>query len=175
MRPGPLATAVALCCALAGCTGESPEPTAAPTTPAVPTATDTGPHCPAPTRPAAAWPKSVPEVIPKPAGLVIQKTDTSKGNIIQVRSQVPISLRESVLFIVKEFPKAGFTLSRGDAEATEADAPFQRGDALRGLVRVFATDDPCSTLWLYAVVRNTNAPYDISYTPPPSSTPLPFG
>ena len=85
-----------------------------------------------------------------------------------------MSLREGVLFVVDRFPKAGFTLGRGDAEQSEADAPFQRGEALRGLVRIFFKKD-CETLWLLAVVRNPNAPYDITYTPPPSSTPLPFG
>src|SRR4029077_8192696 len=114
-------------------------------------------------------------VVPRPAGVVIQRVDRSKGNVTQVRTLVPMSLRESVLFVIKEFPKAGFTLGRGDAEATEADAPFQRGDALRGLVRMFATNEPCVTLWLYFVVHNTDAPYDISYSPPPSATPLPFG
>jgi hypothetical protein len=164
-----------LALALTACTGESADPGATPTTAAAPRATDGGPHCPAPPSTTPDWPKQVPSVIPRPPGLTIQKKDFSKGNVVQVRTIVPMSLRESVLFIIKEFPKAGFTLGRGDAEATEADAPFQRGEALRGLVRAFATDKECETLWLFAVVQNTNAPYDITYTPPPSSTPLPFG
>jgi hypothetical protein len=171
----PIALALALTAVLTGCTGETPAPTSGPTTAAVASPTSTVPACPQKSAGVQTWPKEVPSVVPKPAGLKIQKIDTSKGNVVQVRSEVPVSLRESVLFIVREFPKAGFTLSRGDAEATEADAPFQRGDALRGLVRVFATDQPCLTVWIYAVVRNTNAPYDITYTPKPSSTPLPFG
>lgn len=174
MRPAALVLAAVL--VLSGCTGEGDDPGASGTTaPANPSPADTGPHCPAPASTSPKWPADIPTVIPKPAGLTIQHTDRSKGNVTQVRAMVPYSLRESVLFIIKEFPKAGFVLSRGDAEATEADAPFQRGEALRGLVRVFATDKVCETLWLYAVVRNTNAPYDITYTPPPSSTPLPFG
>ena len=173
MRPAALVLTAVL--TLSACAGEGADPGANPTTAPAPSATDAGPHCPAAPSTTPDWPKEVPSVIPRPAGVVIQKTDLSKGNVTQVRTLVPISMRESVLFIIKEFPKAGFTLGRGDAEASEADAPFQRGEALRGLVRVFATNKECETLWLFAVVRNTNAPYDITYTPPPSSTPLPFG
>ncbi|MDQ1713752.1 MAG: hypothetical protein QOE45_3202 [Frankiaceae bacterium] len=175
MRPGPFALALALTCALSGCTGESADPGAGPTTFTAPTPSSSVPACPRRAVADQQWPKDVPSVVPKPPGLKIVMVNNTKGNVVQVRSEVPFSLRESVLFIVREFPKVGFTLGRGDAEQSEADAPFQRGEALRGLVRVFATDQPCTTVWLYAVVKNTNAPYDITYTPPPSSTPLPFG
>ncbi len=158
----------------AACTGEEGEPGAQPSS-RVPVPVDTGPHCPPPQRTTPQWPADVPDVIPRPEGVTIQKVDRTKGNVTQVRFTAPMSLRESVLYIVDRYPKAGFTLGRGDAEATEADAPFQRGEALRGLVRVFVTPKDCETLWLLAVVRNANAPYDITYTPPPSSTPLPFG
>ena len=157
------------------CTGEAADPGAAPS-PTAPSPTVSGQQCPA--AKAAAddgWPDDVPGIVPRPAGIKVARVDRTQGNVTQVRSTVPMSIHDSLLWIVREFPKAGFTLGRGDAEASEVDAPFQRGEALRGLVRVFATSQQCETLWLYAVVRNTNAPYDISYTPPPSSTPLPFG
>jgi len=162
--------------ALTACTGEvsNPDPTAAPT---VTTSPSLGPECPVqPKRADEGWPKDVPDVVPRPPGLKVQKVDPrTQGNVTQVRADVPMSLRDSLLWIVREFPKNGFVLGRGDAEQTEVDAPFQRSEALRGLVRVFVTQEKCSTFWLYAVVQNTNAPYDIGYTPPPSSTPLPFG
>lgn len=160
---------------LTACAGEANDPTARPTASGAP-ATQ-APTCP----PAAklandGWPKDVPSVVPRPDGLKVDRVDKSQGNVTQIRSQVPMSVREALVWIVREFPNAGFTLGRGDAEATEVDAPFQRGPALRGLVRVFLIPgNLCNTLWLYAIVRNTNAPYDIGYTPPPSSTPLPFG
>jgi len=168
------ASFLALALLATGCTGEDGEPGAAPSS-RVPVPVDTGPHCPPPQRTNPNWPADVPDVIPRPEGVTIQSTDRAKGNVTQVRFVVPMSLRESVLYVVDRYPKAGFQLGRGDAEATEADAPFQRGEALRGLVRMFVTPKECETLWLLAVVRNPNAPYDISYTPPPSSTPLPFG
>jgi hypothetical protein len=160
--------------ALTSCAGSvDPQPTALPGTPV---ATVSGQSCP-PAKKLTndGWPADVPAFVPRPNGIKVQRTDRTQGNVTQIRSTVPMSLRESLLWVVREFPKAGFSLGRGDAEATEVDAPFQRGEALRGLVRVFITQNDCETLWLYAVVRNTNAPYDIGYTPPPSSTPLPFG
>lgn len=160
--------------ALSACTGEVDDP--APT--AAPTASTSAPalECP-PAKKVAndGWPKDLPSVVPRPDGIDVERVDRTQGNVTQVRSMVPMSIRDSLLWIVREFPKNGFTLGRGDAEASEVDAPFQRGEALRGLVRVFATKELCQTFWVYAVVRNTNAPYDIGYTPPPSSTPLPFG
>ena len=168
----PLLPAVVL--ALTACTGEvnDPAPTAAPT--ATPSAAAM--ECPAAQKVANdGWPEDVPSVVPRPDGIKVERVDRTQGNVTQVRSMVPMSIRDSLLWIVREFPKNGFTLGRGDAEATEVDAPFQRGEALRGLVRVFVTQEKCQTFWVYAVVRNTNAPYDIGYTPPPSSTPLPFG
>jgi hypothetical protein len=168
--------ALVLVAALGACTGEAndPLPTQASTPDSVrPTAT--GPVCPAPKPADAKWPKDLPD-LPLPAGLEVARVNRSSGNIVQVRGPVPMSLRDSVLFIVHEYPKAGFTLGRGDAEATEADAPFQRGEGLRGLVRVFYNPtNECETLWVFAVVQDTSAPYNLSYTPPPSSTPLPFG
>lgn len=163
----------ALALALVACSGEGPKPIPVPTQ----ATRTTDPPCPAasPTKPD--WPKDIPDFVPRPEGAVIEKVNpASDGNVTQVRFSVPISLNESRLFVVDRFPKAGLTLSRGDYEPqTELDVPFQRGEALRGLVRVFATRERCTTLWLLAVVINTNAPYDIGYTPPPSSTPLPFG
>ena len=166
---------VAAVLALTACTGEvsDPTPTATPTRTV---AASRAPECPPKAKLANdGWPKDVPEIVPRPDGIKVQRTDRTQGNVTQVRSLVPMSINDSLLWIVRELPKKGFVLGRGDAEATEVDAPFQRGEALRGLIRVFITQQKCETFWLYAVVRNTNAPYEIGYTPPPSSTPLPFG
>lgn len=163
----------ALALVLVACSGNAKPP--APVATRTPRPTE--PPCPAakPTKPN--WPKDIPAFIPRPEGAVIEKVNpASKGNVTQVRFSVPMSLNESRLFVVDRFPAAGLALSRGDYEpGTEMDIPFQRNVALRGLVRVFATRERCTTLWLLAVVIDTDAPYDIGYTPPPSSTPLPFG
>jgi hypothetical protein len=118
----------------------------------------TEPPCPAkPTRPA--WPSGVPATFPWPGGRVVA-VDRSHPNILRVRLEVPRSLVESVRFVVRRLPAAGYPLGRGDAGAYEATAPFSRGDDLRGLVRMFRTEKECSSLWLVAFARPgpTSAP-----------------
>ncbi|HEX8001131.1 MAG TPA: hypothetical protein VF519_00380 [Mycobacteriales bacterium] len=132
--------------------------------------------CPAPKATKPKWPKDVPDFIPRPDGVTIQKvSDASGGNVTQVRFVTPMSMFESRNFILGEFPRSGLRLGRGDSEPAELDVQFQRNEGLRGLIRVFGTTERCTTLWLLAVVRDTSAPYDIGYTPPPNATPLPFG
>lgn len=173
MRLRYVVPAVALATLAAGCSGNAPAPRAS-ATPG--TIKPTDPPCPSPKPTNPKWPADVPEFIPRPKGVTIQKvTAASGGNVTQVRFSTPMSMVESRNFILTEFRNAGLHLGRGDAEPAELDVQFQRNEGLRGLVRVFATTERCSTLWLLAVVRDTSAPYDIGYTPPPSSTPLPFG
>jgi hypothetical protein len=86
-------------------------------------------------------------------------------------------LRDSVIFVVEHLPKAGYVLGRGDAEATEADAPFLHGST-RGLIRMLQTG-LCTTDWLLATVDTqtpvANSPLLTPHTPSGSPSPLPFG
>jgi hypothetical protein len=85
------------------------------------------------------------------------------------------SLRDSVIFVLREFPKKGFTLGRGDAESGQADAPFVRS-GIFGQVRLNVVD-ACQTRWLVAIgaPRQGTSPL----LPPPSASPNtvlpPFG
>ena len=155
-----------------GCTGKPAAPRPEPsTTPAVATASS----CPDP-KPAkpAVWPPEVPDDIPKPANAVIEKVEKTSSGVTVVRFSTESSLREGVLYVVKEFPKAGYTLGRGDAEVTEADAPFQKG-SLRGLVRMLAQEQ-CRTLWLLAIGREGGGPAPFApRSPGAGASPLPFG
>ena len=47
-----------------------------------------------------------------------------------VRLTTGLSLREGVLFALRELPQAGFAIGRGDVERAEADVPFGRGAAV---------------------------------------------
>jgi hypothetical protein len=121
------------------------------------------------------WPQRFPADIPKPLGAVVTKRQQINGGVTLAQLTAPYSLREAVFYILEEYPQRGYVLGRGDAENTEADAPFQRGD-VRGLVKVFI--DPaneCQTKWLVAVANsaNANSPY-VNYTPGASPSPLPF-
>jgi hypothetical protein len=163
--------------ALAGCGGGSgtPSPAAAPTPSAY-----TPPPCPTPaTSKPTNWPKSLPADLPKPLNATITPNgvSTTPDGVHIVKFTTPASLRDSVLFIVHSYPKAGYALGRGDAESTEADAPFIHGQ-IRGVTRISMLSQ-CQTLWLTATVNARsqlgNTPMIPPRKPSSSPSPLPFG
>jgi hypothetical protein len=161
---------------LAGCSGSSSGTGAAPQPAA--TTTSAAPTCPSqpPTKPAE-WSPKVPADMPKPPGARIDDEQSTSDGVHIVKFTTHTSLRDSVLFVVQKFPKAGYTLGRGDAEASEADAPFVHGN-IRGLVRMLQLG-MCQTQWLLATVDTSaatgNSPLLTPHTPTGSPSPLPFG
>ena len=162
--------------ALTGCS-DSGDPTA--TTSPAPTRTAATPPsaCPAPAGTELDWPAAVPADLPKPPGASEAQVESRTDGLTVVKFTTPISIRESVLFVIDAMPKAGYTLARGDAENTEADAPFVKGD-LRGVLRMIAVQE-CRTDWLMALARATpgGAPGGGAPLLPgrPNASPLPFG
>lgn len=120
-----------------------------------------------------AWPAEVPATLPKPPGAVF-KAVARRNGITSVRFSTPTSLREGLLFVLRELPRSGFTIGRGDAEPAEADVPFGRGN-LQGIYKMIILGT-CSTDWLVAVTqaRRGGSPI-LTPNPGASSTPLPFG
>ena len=165
--------------ALAGCSGSSapsagPSPRPVPT-PTCPSATST--PSPAASSLANALSK-VPFDLPMPDNITVLDATTTKDGIQVVKFTTPTTLRQTVLFIVDRYPKAGYVLGRGDAEATEADAPFVK-NKVRGLTRV-ASLEACKTLWLVATAATAKTPTGTSplLSPHPTSSQtssLPFG
>jgi hypothetical protein len=172
-----MAAAVTVVVLAAGCSGGSKQ--AAP--PPGPTHVVTPAPCATPSAPKQPhWPAAMPADMPKPDNATITDSTTTTDGVHITKFTTPSSLRDGVLFIVGKFPKAGYVLGRGDAEVSEADAPFVHG-SVRGLVRLLATQ-PCSTLWLVATVNaNTppggggGSPLLPSHSPSSSPSPLPFG
>ncbi len=158
---------------LVGCGSSAPQagPSATSPTPVTPT------QAPCPIVPTAhfRWPAPVPADLPQPPTAVLGMVNTTPQGLTIVRFRTTTSLQQSVLFVVKEIQKAGFTLGRGDAEPAEADAPFGRGD-LRGVYKMLARDT-CATDWLVAVTKSRptgNSPILPRQTTA-SPSPLPFG
>jgi hypothetical protein len=144
-----------------------------------PQRTFTASPCPTPatTKPAQ-WSAAVPADLPKPPHATITESTRTPDGVQITKFTTPSSLRDGVLFVVGELPKAGYVLGRGDAEISEADAPFVHGD-IRGLVRLLATQ-PCSTLWLLATVKANNpasggSPLLPTHSPSGTPSALPFG
>jgi hypothetical protein len=174
-RCGALVVAVAAVAgATTACSGSSSGPPAS----APSFVTPSTAVCPSPTKaPPPNWPAAVPNDLPKPPNarlLGLAQTTTDGVHILKFTT--PMSLRDSVLFVVQKLPKAGYVLGRGDAEAAEADAPFIHGPT-RGLVRLLEIG-LCQTEWLLATVNTqspTGTPLLPPHTPSGSPSPLPFG
>ena len=176
--PAAIAITVAVVMGLTACTGSSSNvagaPTAATSTAVVPTVSPC-PAAPAPVSPHR--PAHIPADLPKPPGAHIDDTSVDESGVHTTKFTTPTSLRESILFVVQRLPSAGYVLGRGDAEPTEADAPFIR-NSIRGLVRLVFLQ-PCTTLWLLSTVdtsKTSKGPTILpSYSPSGSPSPLPFG
>jgi len=170
-----LAVGIGLVLLAAGCAGGSKGNVGDHLTLATPEPTPTYPRCPGTgVAPKIVWPASFPQNLPKPpdASAAVPVVSALSGLKI-VRFSTRTSLRDAVLFLVKEIPKAGYTLGRGDAEPTEADAPWVYGD-LRGTYRMAARTE-CQTLWLVAVARQgVGGSSPLLPTPTGSPSPLPF-
>jgi hypothetical protein len=164
--------AVPVAIAAAGCGGSS---SGTPST--APVGTFSPPTCPSVSSSKPHWPATVPATLPKPPNATVLSTTTS-SNVHITKFTTPMSLRDSVLFVVGKLPKAGYVLGRGDAEAAEADAPFLSPNGqTRGLLRMVELG-ACETEWLLASVNAQAVPGTSPLLPPhasPSPSPLPFG
>jgi hypothetical protein len=81
-------------------------------------------------------------------------TSTNRsGESLSVRLRVPLPMDGARAFVLREWPRAGYTLGGGAATAAELSAPFRRGGDPAGLVRVFRGTEACTTEWVVVVVR----------------------
>lgn len=173
-----VAAVLAACALLAGCSsaaapqdGATAAATVAPSPGASSLFSRGEGTCPPAGETAPAWPGTVPADLPRPPGTQVTDLEERDGLTI-VKFTTATSIRQSVLFVVDAMPAAGYTLARGDAENTEADAPFVKG-GLRGVLRMIAVEE-CRTDWLMALTRG--APGGNPLLPArPSASPLPFG
>ena len=173
MRRSATAAGGLLLAALTGCSGSSTSAQSAPN-PAALSPVPVPTCAPASTK-AYSWPAGVPSELPRLPGGTIQSSTTTPTGVQIVQFTTASSLRDGVTYIVRKVPAAGFTLGRGDAEPTEADAPFTRGE-LQGTFRGEAVS-VCSTRWILAVLPRrvgTGTPLLPAHTGP-SPSPLPFG
>jgi hypothetical protein len=174
MKPALLALA-GVVLVVSGCSSSSSSAQATPSATPAPAPTTTPTPCPARPGKPFSWPAAMPQDLPKPPGSTFLSTTTSADHVTIVRLTSSMSLQQSVLFVLDKVNKAGFTLGRGDAEPSEADAPFGRGN-VRGVYKMVARDS-CVTDWLVATATVTfgNSPVLPTASRGPSSSPLPFG
>lgn len=157
------------------CSGSSEKALPAPSDTAVQPSPSPLPTCAPANTKAYTWPAGIPKELPRLPGATIESTKKTADGLQIVQFSTATSLRDGVIFIVRKVPPAGFTLGRGDAEPTEADAPFTRGE-LQGTFRGAATG-LCTTKWVLAVLprrKGSGTPLLPAHTGP-SPSPLPFG
>lgn len=160
------------------CSGGSedaaPAPSASDAGPAV-VETTPPPTCP-PAKPSKArFPAPQPSDLPVPPGVTTMgKNRRTSDGVDLVQFSTDTDLRSGVLFLLERVEAAGYTLGRGDAEVTEADAPFSKG-ATQGIYRLI-TRGPCRTDWLLATTkRRAGGSPLLPVRPSASRSPLPFG
>jgi hypothetical protein len=85
--------------------------------------------------PAVTTESPLPSDFPLPAGTRITSATTLSQNQILVAGLVPADLQEAAAFFNEMLPERGYQVGVGDAEATEAEAPFT-GNGFRGRWRV---------------------------------------
>jgi hypothetical protein len=93
----------------------------------------------------AGFPKSFP--LPSGTVLTIVRNYRQPGlpPTLLIQGYAPLSFRAAVLFFVRELPRRGYTLGRGDSENREAEATIQ-GHGFRGAFKVGALSVPCPNL-----------------------------
>ena len=160
---------------ITGCSGSSTTAQPAPSDTAVAPSPSPLPTCAPPQTKAYSWPAGIPTELPKLPGATIESNKKTSDGLQIVQFSTATSLRDGVIFIVRKVPPAGFTLGRGDAEPSEADAPFTRGE-LQGTFRGAAIG-VCTTKWILAVLPRRQGPGTplLPVHTGPSPSPLPFG
>src|SRR5438128_31776 len=73
-----------------------------------------------------ATPDWVPKDLPLPDGTFFTKKIASQGGYDEGLFILPLSTSEIATFVLKEWPKAGYQLGRGDAEPGEVEDQFAK-------------------------------------------------
>lgn len=141
-----MAAALAIAISVAACSGGSSSEADNPNI-----ASPTSSTCGTPTAAPAAWPSGVPAQLPRPPGMsAVTLQHLSQGRLL-VSFTAPLPLRASLLFVLNNYPKAGFQLGHGDSEADEADVPFA-GNGYGAAMKINVIGE-CLTRWRMVLAK----------------------
>jgi hypothetical protein len=106
------------------------------------------------TAPAVPAESSLPRDFPLPPGTRITSATTLSRNQVLIAGLIPADLQDAATFFSEMLPERGYQVGVGDAEATEAEAPFT-GNGFRGRWRVNEIRDcPALTLTLVLIEQS---------------------
>jgi hypothetical protein len=132
------AAGIALTALLCGACGASPTvegPAAASSRAGVSSSAGDGDRAPAGSCAAAAtampFPAEFPRAVPLPPGLMVTGSETRSGSRQLISGVRPGGFASTLEFMQREYPAAGFTLSGGEVEESDAESDFA-GNGLRG-------------------------------------------
>jgi hypothetical protein len=77
------------------------------------------------------FPAAFPPTVPLPPGFMITGSETRSGDRQVVSGVQPGGFRDTLEFMQRAYPAAGFTLSGGEVEESDAESDFA-GNGLRG-------------------------------------------
>jgi hypothetical protein len=84
-----------------------------------------------------ALPAGFPRSLPLPEGTVLTRHHRTSDGFIVVEGLEPLELHDAALFLLREIPKAGYRLARGETEGDEAETEFF-GRGVSGHIRLHA-------------------------------------
>lgn len=94
-------------------------------------------------------PDDFPKGVPIPPGTVITASRRYQARgfpkTLVIYGYAPMNLRAATLFFIRELPRRGYSIGRGDSEVGEAEAPFQ-GNGVRGAWKLAVGTVPCPNL-----------------------------
>ena len=92
---------------------------------------------------------------PLPPGMKLSQANMLKAPYVhRVIGYAPLSLQDSIRYIVEEFPKAGYAAGRSDEEPGEAELGFA-GNGWNGSFQVLALQDcPDATMWIVIALKH---------------------
>lgn len=118
----------------AGCTGRDGGPSSA-----------ASPSCSTAPGPGFRWPTGVPASLPTPPGGRLSAVQQLESGFTLVTFTTPGTVRDNLVLITGALQKAGYTVGRGIAGASETRLPFTRSGN-PGVLQLTAVD-ACTTRW----------------------------
>ena len=164
--------------ALASCSGDGSNradakpgrTSAAPTvSAAVPTGVDNGiPECKKPKE--VDFPEWIPDDLPLPEGAYAYKNLAPLGGYKRALFVLEQGTRQFIKLVLREWPKAGYVLGRGDAEPGEVEDDFRKPPAVGAFKANDVYCDPGYTVMYLIWAEDGPKGFDVA--PTPSGSPL---
>jgi hypothetical protein len=150
--------------------GKPKRTTVAPSLSPAPAATGGVPECKTPKE--VTFPDWVPDDLPLPEGTYAYKNLAPLGGYERALFVLQQGTRQFIKLVLKEWPKAGYVLGRGDAEPGEVEDDFRKPPA----VGAFKANDVYCTpgYTVMYLIWAKNGPKNLNVLPSPSSTGSPI-